>query len=476
MTTAAHKPARSERGFALMLVFVFAAAIAITLYMELPRVAFEAQRDREQLLVDRGEQYKRAIQVYFRKFNRFPGRLEDLESQNGMRFLRKRYKDPMTGKDDWRFIHAGMGGMLVDSKVQSPQGALGADKDKDKKDQKVDASTTGGGDPNQQLPIGLQQRPSDRVIGAPGANPQYNPNDPNAVAMQPGQPGYPQAPPQPGQPQAGMTPGYPQAPGQPPGAPGIQQAADPNAPAGAQPGIQPGIQPGFQPGIQPGLQPGIQPGQPLPAGQNTGAQNPQLPFPVQGQPYNPMNPGQVRPVIPGLPGATVQPVQSPTPFTGYPTQPSTSAVGMTPQPVPFGGGAPNAPQGAAGSNAGIDAIRNLLTRPSQPPPGVTSAFNNTGIQGGIAGVASKSDQEGIKRFDDHSKYSEWEFVYDLKKDKRFGGAVPGMQPGQKPQTGSSSTSTGTSTGTSAGSSSSSSFGSSSFGSGSSGSDRDKGHR
>ena len=42
---------KRQRGFALLLLFVMAAAIAITLYKELPRVAFEAQRNKEQLLI-----------------------------------------------------------------------------------------------------------------------------------------------------------------------------------------------------------------------------------------------------------------------------------------------------------------------------------------------------------------------------------------------------------------------------------------
>jgi hypothetical protein len=34
-----------------------------------------------------------------------------------MRFLRHKYKDPFTGKDDWRLLHVGPGGVLLDSKV-----------------------------------------------------------------------------------------------------------------------------------------------------------------------------------------------------------------------------------------------------------------------------------------------------------------------------------------------------------------------
>jgi hypothetical protein len=38
------------------------------------------------------------------------------------------------------------------------------------------------------------------------------------------------------------------------------------------------------------------------------------------------------------------------------------------------------------------------------------------IGAGIAGVASKKEGESIKTVNDHTKYNEWEFVYDLTKD------------------------------------------------------------
>ena len=52
---------KNEQGFALLLVFLMAAMVGITLYMEVPRVAMQSQRDKEQALIDRGEQYKRVI-------------------------------------------------------------------------------------------------------------------------------------------------------------------------------------------------------------------------------------------------------------------------------------------------------------------------------------------------------------------------------------------------------------------------------
>ncbi len=104
-----------EEGYALMFVVAMAAIVAIMLYVQIPSVAFEAQRDREQLLIDRGEQYSRAIQLFVHKFNRFPTSMEELENTNNIRFLRRRYNDPMTGKQDWRILHAGPGGVILDS-------------------------------------------------------------------------------------------------------------------------------------------------------------------------------------------------------------------------------------------------------------------------------------------------------------------------------------------------------------------------
>jgi len=46
----------------------------------------------------------RAIQHFYKKFNRYPNKIEELENTNNVRFLRRRYTDPMnrdpaTGKE-----------------------------------------------------------------------------------------------------------------------------------------------------------------------------------------------------------------------------------------------------------------------------------------------------------------------------------------------------------------------------------------
>ena len=75
------------------------------------KIEFQVKRDREEELIHRGVQYSRAVRRYFKKFGRYPTRIEDLESTNNMRFLRKRYKDPMnrdpeTGQErDFKFLH-----------------------------------------------------------------------------------------------------------------------------------------------------------------------------------------------------------------------------------------------------------------------------------------------------------------------------------------------------------------------------------
>jgi hypothetical protein len=52
-------------------------------------------------------QYRRAVQLYYKKFQRYPPNVEALIKTNEIRFLRKKYKDPITGKDDWKPVLLG---------------------------------------------------------------------------------------------------------------------------------------------------------------------------------------------------------------------------------------------------------------------------------------------------------------------------------------------------------------------------------
>lgn len=90
------------------------ALMAIAAATIVSSVTFEIRRDKEEEMVHRGVQYERAIRAYYRKFNRYPAKIEDLESTNQMRFLRKRYKDPLTGKD-FKLLHYGEAKMSMNA-------------------------------------------------------------------------------------------------------------------------------------------------------------------------------------------------------------------------------------------------------------------------------------------------------------------------------------------------------------------------
>ena len=73
-----------------------------------------------------GTEYQRAIQLYYRKLGRYPPSIEALENTNNIRFLRRRYKDPLTGEDAWRIVHMGPAGP-IDSLVNPLKTGVGQD-------------------------------------------------------------------------------------------------------------------------------------------------------------------------------------------------------------------------------------------------------------------------------------------------------------------------------------------------------------
>ena len=90
---------RNERGYMLLTLMLFVTLLAVGSLAWIERIDFQIKRDREEELIHRGVQYSRAIRRYVRKFGRYPARIEDLETTNNVHYLRKRYKDPITGKD-----------------------------------------------------------------------------------------------------------------------------------------------------------------------------------------------------------------------------------------------------------------------------------------------------------------------------------------------------------------------------------------
>jgi type II secretory pathway pseudopilin PulG len=100
-----------SRGYMLITLMLALALIAVGLLAVLPEIGQQIRRDREEELRHRGTSYMRAIQHFYKKFGRYPSSIEELESTNNVRFLRKRYTDPMnrdpaTGKEkDFKLLH-----------------------------------------------------------------------------------------------------------------------------------------------------------------------------------------------------------------------------------------------------------------------------------------------------------------------------------------------------------------------------------
>ena len=99
-----------------MVIFIVATMIILASAATL-KIDTQGRRERETETVWRGRQYERAIGMYYRKFGKYPTKVDDLVNQtNGIRFLRKAYKDPMNKEDgSWRFIYVGPNGQLIGS-------------------------------------------------------------------------------------------------------------------------------------------------------------------------------------------------------------------------------------------------------------------------------------------------------------------------------------------------------------------------
>jgi type II secretory pathway pseudopilin PulG len=106
-----------ESGYSLLMVIFLVATSLIVSAAVVPNILTQGRREREEDMIWRGEQYERAIGMYYKKFGKYPTKVDDLTNQtNGVRFLRKAYTDPMNKEDgSWRFIYVGPNGQLIGS-------------------------------------------------------------------------------------------------------------------------------------------------------------------------------------------------------------------------------------------------------------------------------------------------------------------------------------------------------------------------
>jgi type II secretory pathway pseudopilin PulG len=95
-----------QRGYAMAALLVSMSVMAVLMGAALPVWSHATQREREEELIWRGEQYRRAIMLFQRKYaNTFPPTVDILVEQ---KFLRKKYKDPVTD-DEFQLIPVGGG-------------------------------------------------------------------------------------------------------------------------------------------------------------------------------------------------------------------------------------------------------------------------------------------------------------------------------------------------------------------------------
>jgi type II secretory pathway pseudopilin PulG len=97
----------SEEGYILVVVIFMLAILMIALAVAAPSIRKDIQRDREIETMHRGKQYVRAVKLYYKKFGAYPPTVDALVNTNQIRFLRKKYIDPTTGKDEWKIIRFG---------------------------------------------------------------------------------------------------------------------------------------------------------------------------------------------------------------------------------------------------------------------------------------------------------------------------------------------------------------------------------
>jgi type II secretory pathway pseudopilin PulG len=121
-------PQCRQRGYALLTVIFLVATMMTFALMATISIKAQGQREKEEELAWRGNQYVRAIRLFYTKNGRFPKTLDELTAYHTDQpnFIRKAYKDPMNKADGtWRLIYLLPNGQLSGSVMHTQlQGAL----------------------------------------------------------------------------------------------------------------------------------------------------------------------------------------------------------------------------------------------------------------------------------------------------------------------------------------------------------------
>lgn len=96
--------ARGERGYVMLNLLLIASLLVVGAAALAPSIALQIRQEREAELIHRAMEYRRAVRRFAKQTGRYPMRIEELEGTNGVRYLRRRYKDPLTGRE-FRLLH-----------------------------------------------------------------------------------------------------------------------------------------------------------------------------------------------------------------------------------------------------------------------------------------------------------------------------------------------------------------------------------
>jgi hypothetical protein len=349
-----------ERGSALLIVFLFAAIVAIMLYKQMPDAVFEGERQKEQVLIDRGHEYKIGIKRFLARNQRYPTSLDQLDNFNGQLYIRRRYKDPITGKDEWRLIHVMTPGfILTDSKVTP-----------------LKNNNLNGNQPNNgQSGTGGFAQTNSSGFGNSFGNSNNNQNNPTAQNSSGfGQSGFGQS-------------GFGQSGFGSFDSNDDDSKPDPNAPPEPTAAQIYGAK----------RRPPATPNESMPGDQNDDSDpsnNEALPLPVPAEGPD----QQTADAANGNPQQAQQPGQPGANNNADSNNPAAAALNAVNRSMRQQGPAPTSQNNSFGS----------------------STFGKLNSGGGIAGVATKAKGATIKTVDGQTDLSKWEFVYNPQKDALAG--------------------------------------------------------